>query len=51
MRTGGPCNADRGGGRSHIPGKSVTKVQSSMLLALRGGGWGSNFHEKMLRST
>ena len=30
--------ADRGGWRSHSPGESVTKVQSSMLLALRGVG-------------
>ena len=33
------------GGGSDFPGKSVTKVQCSMLLALRGGGWGSNFQE------
>ena len=33
-----------GGGGSHFPGKSVTKVQGSMLLALRGCG--SNFQEK-----
>ena len=26
--------------------KSVTKMYGSMLLALRGGGWGSNFQEK-----
>ena len=29
-----------------FPGKSVTKVYSSTLLALRGGGWGSNSLEK-----
>ena len=38
-------NADGGGGGSDFPGESVTKVQCSMLLALRGGGWGSNFQE------
>ena len=31
--------------------KSVTKVYGSMLLTLRGGGWGSNFLEKALRNT
>ena len=35
-----------GGGVSAFPEKSVTKVYSSMLLVLRGGGWGSNFQEK-----
>ena len=39
-------NAGGGGGGSHFPGKSVTKVQGSMSLALRGCGWGSNFQEK-----
>ena len=29
-----------------FPGKSVIKVYGSTLLALRGGGWGSNFQEK-----
>ena len=32
-----------GGGVSTFPEKSVTKVLGSMLLALRWGGWGSNF--------
>ena len=40
-------NADGGGG-SDFPGKSVTKVQCSMLLALRGGGRGSNFQENFV---
>ena len=31
---------------SNIPDKSVTKVYSSTLLALRGGGWMSNIQEK-----
>ena len=31
-----------GGGLSAFPEKSVTKVYGSMLLVLRGGGWGSN---------
>ena len=31
---------------SNFPEKSVTKVQGSMLLALRGGGLGSNFQKK-----
>ena len=34
-----------GGGYQLFPGKSVTKVQGS-ILALRGGGWGSNFQKK-----
>ena len=38
-------NADGGGGVSNFPEKSVTKVEGSTLLALRGGGWGSNFQE------
>ena len=29
-----------------FPGKSVTKVYISTLLALREGGWGSNIQEK-----
>ena len=29
-----------------FPGKSVTKVYGSTLLALRGGGWGSNSLKK-----
>ena len=39
-------SADGGGGVSDFLGKSITKVYSSTLLALRGGGWGSNFQEK-----
>ena len=35
-----------GGGGVSFPEKSVTKVYRSTLLALRGGGWGSNFQEK-----
>ena len=35
-----------GGGVSAFPERSVTKVYGSTLLALRGGGWGSNFQEK-----
>ena len=38
-------NAD-GGGVSTFPGKSVTKVYGPTLLALRGGGWGSNIQTK-----
>ena len=30
--------------------KSVTKMYGSTLLALRGGGWGSNFQEKSVRN-
>ena len=33
-----------GWGVLDFPEKSVTKVYGSMLLALRGGGWGSNFY-------
>ena len=33
-------------GVSNFPGKSVIKVYNSTLLALRGGGWMSNFQEK-----
>ena len=40
------CNAVGGGRVSAFPEKSVTKVYSSMLLALRGSGWGSIFQEK-----
>ena len=41
-------NAVGGGGVgvSAFPEKSVTKVYGSMLLALRAGGWGSNFQGK-----
>ena len=36
-----------GGGRvSDFPEKYVTKMYGSTLLALRGGGWVSNFQEK-----
>ena len=38
-------NADGGGGGSDFLEKSVTKVYCSMLLALRGDGWGSNFQK------
>ena len=38
-------NADGGGGVSDFLDKSVTKVYCSMLSALRGGGWGSNFQK------
>ena len=33
-------NAGRGWGVSHFPGKSISKVYSSMALALRGVGGG-----------
>ena len=39
-----------GGGVSAITEKSVTKMYGSTLLALRGGGWGSNFQEKSVRN-
>ena len=35
-----------GVGVSAFPEKSVMKVCGSTLLALRGGGWGSNFQKK-----
>ena len=37
-----------GVGVSTFQGKSIMRVEGSMLmlLALRGGGWGSNFPEK-----
>ena len=38
-----------GVGVSAFPEKSVMKVCGSTLLALRGGGWGSNFQKKALR--
>ena len=44
-------NADGGGGVQDFLEKSVTKVQGSMLFALRGGEWGSNFQKKALRNT
>ena len=34
-----------------FPEKSVTKMYGSTLLALRRGGWVSNFQEKVLRNT
>ena len=40
-------NAVGGGVVSAFTEKSVTKMYGSTLLALRGGGWGSNFQEKM----
>ena len=33
------------------PEKSVAKMYGSTLLALRGGGWGSNFQKKVLCNT
>ena len=42
-------NVVGGGAVSAFPEKSVTKVYSSTLLALRGGGWGSNVQEKSVR--
>ena len=41
-------NADGGGGGgvSAFTEKNVTKMYGSTLLALRGGGCGSNFQEK-----
>ena len=39
-------NAVGGGGVR----KSITKMYGSTLLALRGGGWGSNFQEKSVRN-
>ena len=44
-------NADGGWGVSDFLEKSVTKVYGSMLLALRGGGLGSNFQKKALCNT
>ena len=34
-----------GGGGSDFLEKSIMKVYCLMLLALRGGGWGSNFQK------
>ena len=40
-------NADGGrGGGSFFPEKNITKVYDSILLALRGGGWGVQFPGK-----
>ena len=33
-----------------FPEKSITKMYSSTLLALRGGGWASHFQKKALRN-
>ena len=44
-------NAVGGGGVSDFLEKSVTEMYGSPLLALRGGGWVSNFQEKALRNT
>ena len=45
--TKGPfkCYVTGVGGVFDFLEKSVTKVYCSMLLALRGGGWGSNFQK------
>ena len=42
-----------GGGVSFSFKKSVTKVRAygSIILVLRGGGWGVNSKEKVLRNT
>ena len=40
-----------GGGGVSFHGKNVTQVYGSTLLALRGGGWGSNSQKKVLRNT
>ena len=39
-------NADGVEGVPNFPGKSVTMVYVSPLLALQGGGWGPIFREK-----
>ena len=39
-----------GGGVSAFMEKSVTKMYGSMLVASRGGGWGSNVQEKSVRN-
>ena len=39
-----------GGGCQIFWKKSVTKVECSMLLALRGGGWGSNFQKNSVKA-
>ena len=45
-------NAVGGGRVSEFSEKSVTKMyHGSTLLALRAGGWVSNFQKKMVRST
>ena len=43
-------NAVGGGGCQLSRKKSVTKMYGSTLLALRGGGWGSNLQEKSVRN-
>ena len=37
-----------GGGGVSFPEKSIMEVYSLMLLALRGGGWGSNLMGKSI---
>ena len=44
-------NAVGGGTVSGFPEKSITKMYGSTLLALRGGGWVSNFLKKALCNT
>ena len=44
-------NAVEGGRVSDFPGKSVTTMYGSTVLALRGGGWVSNFQKKALRNS
>ena len=44
-------NLDAGVGVSTFPGKTLTKVYGSTLLALRGGGWGLISRQKALRNT
>ena len=47
----GPFNCyvmQRGWGGFDFPEKSVTKVYGSTVLALRGGGWVSNFQENSI---
>ena len=39
-----------GGGCQLSRKKAFTKMYGSTLLALRGGGWGSNFQEKSVRN-
>ena len=41
----------RGVSWCQISRKNITKVHGSTLLALRGGGWMSNFQKKVLRNT
>ena len=48
MTSTGPCKCfvTQWGGVSNFLEKSVTKVYSSMLLGLRGGGWVPNLQKK-----